>query len=209
MTPTGVGYSMNSLGSATPKKSSGIGINTPKNALWRPLQTAKDQLDRSMLKPEKRETIRTEDDGISRTERNKTGSTLRSFRAGDMLSPSSAHYKFSSKDSRFEEIRQLQSKNFLLKKENSILQNSLEEIDEFDLVLNRKTKIENFNEKRCDILKACVHKQKRYIDYLNKSFKLSNKFYKDIKHVLQFLSELDKKYMKSSLKMKGGDTRSS
>lgn len=39
-----------------------------------------------------------------------------------------------------------------------MLETSLEEIDEFGHVLSKKTKMEDFNEKRCDILKACVHK---------------------------------------------------
>ena len=52
------------------------------------------------------------------------------------------------------------------------------------------------------MLKACVAKQKRYIDYLNKANKLSNKFYKDLKGVLNFLVEVDEKYVKSKKKVK-------
>ena len=56
-------------------------------------------------------------------------------------------------------------------------------------------KVDNFNEKRCDILKACIAKQRRYIASVNKTHKLQKKFYKDIKYILAYLVELNEKHV--------------
>jgi len=113
------------------------------------------------------------------------------------IEKSNEPYKYSRADSKFFEILELKSRNQSLIQENLQLKNDLEEIDEFDEVLMKKTKIEDFNEKRCDILKACIHKQKRYIDYQNKAIRMSKLFYKELRHVFDFLKELDHKYMHS------------
>ena len=128
-------------------------------------------------------------------------SIIRSIEGGSVADSQEDPYRIHKKRSKLEEINELKRQNAHLKKENSILQSEMKEIDEFELILRKKTKIENFNEKRCDILKACVQKQKRYIDYMHRSLVLTRKFHKDMLHILQFLIDLDKKYMKSEIKM--------
>lgn len=101
------------------------------------------------------------------------------------------------KGSRFVEILELKQKNMELEGQNKLLKEDIKAIDEFDVVLKKKTKFENFNEKRCDILKACVNKQQRYISYLHHGLKLEKKFYKDLRHVLAYLMEMNDKYVNS------------
>lgn len=106
-------------------------------------------------------------------------------------------YKFTPRDSKFNEIQSLRFQKAELERQNEVLNTQINEVDEFGIVLNKKVRSENFNEKRCDILKACIQKQKRYIDYLNSSMKLSKKFYKDMLQVLKFLIDIDHKYVKN------------
>jgi len=118
------------------------------------------------------------------------------------------HYRYNKTDSKFFEIIDLKNRNETLLKENKQLKNDLVEIDEFEEVLRKKTKIEDFNEKRCDILKACVRKQKRYIDYMNKTFRMTKIFYKDLQHVLEFLKELEDKYFNSKFQFNKDELKS-
>lgn len=96
-------------------------------------------------------------------------------------------YRFSLNDSKFKEILNLKKQNAELSYVNEALKQEMDGIDEFEKVLSKRTKIENFNEKRCDMLKAALEKQKKYIAQLTSSVKLSNKFSKDLAAVLKFL----------------------
>ena len=111
------------------------------------------------------------------------------------------------KGSRFTEILDLKQRNIELNDQNKQLKSDMKNIDEFEVVLRKKTKFENFNEKRCDILKACISKQKRYIDNINQAMKLHKKFYKDLKHVLSYLIDLNEKYVRSNVKLSVDSTQ--
>ena len=50
------------------------------------------------------------------------------------------------------------------------------QIDEYFTIKNKVYDDQNFNEKRVDILKAQVHKQKRYIQNLETNLKLAHEF---------------------------------
>ena len=96
-------------------------------------------------------------------------------------------YRFSLNDSKFKEILNLKKQNAELSYMNEALKQEVDGLDEFEKVLSKRTKLENFNEKRCDMLKASLEKQKKYIAQLTSSVKLSNKFSKDLASVLKFL----------------------
>ena len=110
-------------------------------------------------------------------------------------SPKGEAYKFTSRDSKFMEIMSLKQKNSELSNINGTLKQEVNLVDEFETVLNKRTRIEDFNEKRCDMLKANITKQKRYISQMTSALKLANKFHKDMKNILTYLatSEEEKK----------------
>lgn len=102
-------------------------------------------------------------------------------------------------DSKFNEILELQKRVKELEKQNEELRLEYKAIDEFKLAMARKTKLQDFHEKRIDLLKAQVSRQKRYIDLLHNSFKQTKTFHKDLMSVLDYLTELDKKYMRGNI----------
>lgn len=109
-------------------------------------------------------------------------------------------YNFSNSDSKFEEIVGLRRMNVDLQLKNIQLKKDVAYLDEFKMALDKPVNVERFHEKRIDILKAQVSKQKRYIDYLTKALKLTKTFYKDQTSVLNYLIDLEKKAQQS----KGG-----
>ena len=106
-----------------------------------------------------------------------------------------SHYKYSKGDSKYDEIQDLRKQVAMLKQENSKLKQELRDIDEFRIALEHKRNLEEFNERRCDLLKGQLIKQRRYIDYLSSSVKLTKKFYRDSVNILDFLLELNDKYI--------------
>lgn len=110
---------------------------------------------------------------------------------------SKERYRYVSMDSKFDEILELKREITELKRENQLLKEELATVDEFKVALAKKVKLDNFNEKRIDLLKAQISRQKRYIDHLNKANKISKKLFKDVLGVLKYLAEVEEKYMKS------------
>lgn len=109
------------------------------------------------------------------------------------LSTFKTKYQFNKSDSKFDEITGLRKKNTDLQLKNALLKKDIAHLDEFRLALDKHVEIDNFHEKRVDVLKAQVTKQKRYIDYLTKALKITKLFYKDQMAILNYLIDIDKK----------------
>ena len=120
-----------------------------------------------------------------------------------LVSEVDSKYRFVSGDSKFEEITKLKQQIAELKAENQQLKEEMATIDEFRLAMAKKVKLEAFNEKRIDLLKAQISKQKRYINTLCKANKVSKKFFKDMLGVLNYLLELEETCLKGN-KMSAG-----
>ena len=109
-------------------------------------------------------------------------------------------YKFIRSDSKFTEIIDLKGKNDSLAKQNKQLKQDMVEMNDFGEVFKTKVRSEDFNEKRCDVLKFCIKKQKSQINYMSKAVRLCHTFSKDMQNVLTFLIEMNEKYVKSKPK---------
>ena len=110
-------------------------------------------------------------------------------------------YKFIRMDSKFVEITGLKSKNDNLAKQNRQLKQDIVEMNDFGEVFKSKFRNEDFNEKRCDVLKFCIKKQKSQISYMSKAVRLCHTFSKDMQNVLAFLIDMNEKYIKSKTKV--------
>lgn len=133
----------------------------------------------------------------------KAGQPLESNRTGkssaeiNTLLSGEERYKYNRTDSKYVEIVDLKSKNESLVQQNRRLKQDIAEIDHFDEVIKTRPRPEMFNEKRCDMLKFCIKKQRLQINCMSKSIRLCHAFYKDMQHVLSFLVEMNEKYVKS------------
>jgi len=74
-----------------------------------------------------------------------------------------------------------------LKFDNDYLRMQFVKIDEFRLAMNNETRIDQFNQRRVNLLKAHLSRQRRHISNLNESLKLKKLFYKDLLSILTFL----------------------
>lgn len=102
-------------------------------------------------------------------------------------------YKFSSVDSKYQEILKLKRENASLKREIMNLKN--DKLDKYELTDDNKYRSnENFNEKRIALLKNQIIKQQSYIKNLHKSLRLIKKFYRDMTSLLLLFKNLDTKY---------------
>ena len=93
-------------------------------------------------------------------------------------------------NSRFKEVQELKRQLKVVKKDNAYLRKQFKQIDEFRLAMDQKADLRNFSEKRVNMLKSHISRQRRHITNLNETLRLTRLFHKDLLNVLQFLIEL-------------------
>lgn len=109
--------------------------------------------------------------------------------------------RFTSTDSKLDEIQVLRRQNLELARKNVLLKKEIKQLDEFRTAMLKDVSIENFQEKRVDLLKAQVARQRKYINDLTKTIKFNRIFYKEIRSILEFLVSLEEKYIKNGEKI--------
>ncbi|KAL4480325.1 hypothetical protein ABPG74_020841 [Tetrahymena malaccensis] len=92
-------------------------------------------------------------------------------------------------DTRFEEIRKLNSENSKLKNQIFDIKNELEELDEFKIALEHQQKAQDINEVRFFLLKAQISRQQKHIRRLTGLLQGSRKVVKEVLAICQFFAE--------------------
>ncbi|EAR93572.3 hypothetical protein TTHERM_00426390 (macronuclear) [Tetrahymena thermophila SB210] len=92
-------------------------------------------------------------------------------------------------DTRFEEIKKLNSENSKLKNQIFDIKNELEELDEFKIALEHQQKAQDINELRFFLLKAQISRQQKHIRRLTGLLQGSRKVVKEVLAICQFFAE--------------------